>query len=283
MSAELPADLAALIAAAGVPLVEATPLSRRGPEDRPTTWRLRFADGAVRKASVLSSVAHAERVAALAAELGDGAPRLLGRRGATLLGEWVDGPTLADAAGDEAWLPACGAWHGRVHGLRRADDAAAAALLARWRRRLAENLEVLRAAGLLDAATAAAGAALAARHAPARCDAALSLGDLSPENLVRRPSGAPCLIDIETLDVAPSDYDLARTWYRWPMAATQRAAYLDGYRRHRDPAAFLAHRRFWVLAALANGVVFRLRERATDVGVPLTALNALLRRPDAEA
>ena len=33
-----------------------------------------------------------------------------------------------------------------------------------------------------------------------------------------RPDGALCLVDNETVDLGPLDYDLARTWYRWPLA-----------------------------------------------------------------
>ena len=83
------------------------------------------------------------------------------------------------------------------------------------------------------------------------------------------------------MSIAPCDYDLARTWYRWPMTGEQRDAYLAGYRDHRDASAFLVHAPFWHIAALANGALFRHRRRSGAPALPLAALRALLR--DAEA
>jgi aminoglycoside phosphotransferase (APT) family kinase protein len=284
MSAELADrlgdDLAALVAQVGGRLCEVTPVSRRGPSNDATVFRLRFADGQVCKGSHLNSDEHAARVAMLSAALGAGAPDLLGCRGAALLCEWVEGSTLTAEADDESLLRACGAWQARVHCLQPGDGGVAVHRLANRRRRLTSELAELGASGLLDGAELAALADLVARHAPAQSEAGIILGDLCPENLVRRPSGELCLIDVETIDLAPVDYDLGRTWYRWPMTASQRAMFLDGYRQHRDPAPFLTHRPFWLLAALASGAAFRQLQRAAEVGVPLAGLRALARRPD---
>lgn len=273
-------DLAALVAEVGAPLREATPVSRRGPNNDATVFRLRFADGRLCKGSYLNDETHAARVAMLSAVLGAGAPDLLGCRGAALLCEWVEGATLTAEANDEALLRACGAWQARVHCLQPGDPAVAHHRLDSRRRRLERELAELRAAGLLDGDELEALTELAARHAPARCEAGIILGDLCPDNLVRRPSGEPCLIDLETIDLAPVDYDLGRTWYRWPMRAAQRATFLDGYRQHRDPAPFAAHRPFWLLAALASGAAFRQLQRTAEVDVPLAGLRALARRSD---
>jgi len=278
--AELGEDLAVLVAETGA-LREAVPLSRRGPDAAATAFRLRFADGSLRKGVRLMDAAHAERVAGLAALLGDGVPRVYGRHATALLTEWVEGDTLAADCDDDV-LRACGAWHGWVHALRPEPDEAAAGLLRLWGKVLPINLETLRAAGVLTADEVARCVALAARHAPARAAGGISLIDYCPENIVRRASGVPCLIDIETLDVTPTDHDLARTWYRWPMRAEQRDAYLQGYRRHRDPAPFLTHRPFWMLLALAYGAVFRLEQRVAEIGVPLAQLRDLLRESAGE-
>jgi len=274
--AELSEDLAALAHQAGSTLIAAVPLSRRGAAQRATAFQLRFADGTAWKGTELASPDQAASVAALAAALPAGVPRVIDRRGAALVSEWVEGATLQDATWTDDVLRACGALQAQVHRCRPAAAVEADALLQRWQRRLRQRLDEIVAAGLLAPAQADALAALARRNAPMRCEAGVILGDFCAENIVYRHGGPPCLIDLETLTIAPCDYDLGRTWYRWPMSAAQRAVYLEGYRQHRSAEAFLAHRLFWTIAALAHGVVFRHQQRAATTALPLDALRALL-------
>jgi len=272
---ELSEDLAALAQQAGSALVAVVPLSRRGAAQRATAFQLRFADGTVWKGSALANPDRAVAVAALARGLPAGVPRVIGQRGAALVTEWIEGATLQSAPCPDDVLHLCGALQAQVHRWRPATAVVADGLLREWQRRVRQRLDELVAADLLLEAQAVALAALAQQHAPARCDAGVILGDFCPENIVCR-GGAPYLIDLETLTIAPCDYDLGRTWYRWPMTEAQRAAYLDGYRQQRSADAFLAHRLFWTIAALAEGAVFRHRQRTTTSAVPLDALRALL-------
>jgi hypothetical protein len=274
--AELSEDLAALARQAGAALIAVVPLSRRGAAQRATAFQLRFADGTAWKGTELASPDEAAAVAALAAGLPAGAPRVIERRGAALVSEWVEGATLQDTPWTDDVLRACGAWQAQVHRCRPAAAVEADDLLQRWQQRVWQRLDELVAAGLLAPPQADALAGLARRNAPGRCEAGLILGDFCAENIVCRHGGAPCLIDLETLAIAPCDYDLGRTWYRWPMRAAQRAAYLDGYRQHRSAEAFLAHRLFWTIAALVHGAVFRHQQRAATTALPLDALRALL-------
>ncbi|HSQ00562.1 MAG TPA: aminoglycoside phosphotransferase family protein [Candidatus Dormibacteraeota bacterium] len=275
-TAELGEDLAALVRAVGRPLSAATPLSRRGALAIATAFRLHFADGTVLKGSRLVAAADAARVAALAADLRPLVPRVVASGGAALLSEWVDGESLVGVDWPDELLRRCGAAQAQVH-VRAvpADDPSQAAQ--RSRRQVVQWLDALAESGVLLAGERAALAELAARHAPAACATGISLGDYCADNIVCRASGEPCLIDLETLAIAPSDYDLGRTWYRWPMSAAQRAAYLDGYGAHRDASTFLAHLPFWHIAAMAEGALFRHRERRPDLGVPVAGLRGLLR------
>ncbi|MGH7789502.1 MAG: phosphotransferase family protein [Candidatus Binatia bacterium] len=273
--AELSPDLAALVRQAGSALVAAVPLSRRGAKPRATAFQLRFADGTLWKGTELDNPDQAAAVAGLASDLPAGAPRVISQRGAALVSEWVEGVTLQSAAWTDDVVRACGALQAQVHMWRPTAPADADSILRGWHRRLSWRLDVLVADGLLAAADAGALAGLARDHMPARCDAGVVLGDFCAENIVCR-DGAPYLIDLETLIIGPCDYDLGRTWYRWPMSEAQRAVYLDGYRRHRSADAFLAHRVFWTIAALAEGAVFRAQQRAATSAVPLDALRALL-------
>jgi thiamine kinase-like enzyme len=74
---------------------------------------------------------------------------------------------------------------------------------------------------------------LATAHAPAGDTAAGVIHrDLCPENMVRQPSGALCVIDVESAGIGARAYDLARTWYRWPMTPEHRAALFTAYADH---------------------------------------------------
>ena len=214
-------------------------------------------------------------MAALAADLRPLVPRVVACAGAALLSDWVDGQSLAGVDWPDELLRRCGAAQARVHARAvPADDPSAAA--ARWRRQVVRWLDALAESGVLRDGERVALDELAARHAPASCALGISLGDYCADNIVCRAGGEPCLIDLETLSIAPSDYDLGRTWYRWPMNAAQRAAYLDGYGAHRDASTFLAHLPFWHIAALVEGALFRHRQQRPDLSVPVAGLRGLL-------
>ena len=72
------------------------------------------------------------------------------------------------------------------------------------------------------------------------------------------------------------EYDLARTWYRWPMTAAQQQAYADGYGAHEHVARFAAHFLHWVLIVLVESAAYRARVGAATVRVPLQRLAYLL-------
>jgi len=277
-TASLGEDLAALVSAVGVPLAAATELSHRGVDRVAPAFRLTFADGTTLKGTRLETADTAALVATLAPDLGDIVARIVAHTGSALLSEWVEGDTLATVACSDALLRRCGAAQGAVHARTiPAGDPRNEAI--HWRRNVRRRVDALQEAGLLSGDETAALAALALRHAPDTCAVGVCLVDYCPENIVLR-RGEPCLIDIETVSIAPCDYDLARTWYRWPMTGEQRDAYLAGYRDHRDASAFLLHAPFWHIAALANGALFRHRRRSGAPALPLAALRALLR--DAE-
>jgi len=277
-TAELGEDLADLVRGLGRQLVDVIPLSHRGAPSVATAFQLRFADGTALKGSTLPGVENVTQVVALAPDLGPIVPRLIAHGGRAVLCEWVEGENLVGIEWSSALLRRCGAAQGRVHALGVA-GAEPSQDVEQWRRKAFDGLDELVTSGLLAADEAARLAELAQRSAPISSATGISLGDYCPDNIVCRADGEPCLIDLETLTIAPPDFDLGRTWYRWPMNAAQRVAYLDGYRLHRDPSTFLAHLPFWYVTALVNGARFRHREHRPDLAVPLAGLRALLRDP----
>ncbi len=268
-------ELAALLRAAGLGACEAIPLSRRGGAAQATVFRVRAA-GVDRKGVLLLSAAQARTVATLAAAVPVGLPRVLARAGRALLTEWVPGEDLRTAGCDDAMRRAVGAWQALVHTLPVPVPVDADTVRRTRARLLDERLARLAAAGALPPAWCAALATAARAALPADAAAGITLGDCCADNLVWH-AGAPYCVDLETLDVQPLDYDLARTWYRWPMTAAQRRAWLDGYATRRAPVTFLAHLPFWLVAALAEGAVFRLDERPHEAAEPLALLEVVHR------
>ena len=241
-------------------------------------FRLQFSDGRVLKGRCLETMQQAETVWRLANAYLGAAPvaRVVAWRSEALLEEWLPGLAVAvDWDGHEHAREA-GVLLGGLHcvGTPRAD--CRRALQPRW---LDESLDVgaLVAAGC-DAASAQEAVALARRSAPVTADWGLCHGDFCAENLLVVPVLGLHVVDNETICELWQDYDLARTWYRWPMETLAFAAFLDGYREHRQTDTFLAHFQFWAICALLRSAAFRLRE-GVSAEVPIRRLQALLKSP----
>jgi phosphotransferase family enzyme len=281
IEAELGDDLSFLVQTVKAALVGVTPLSARGyPSARSSTFRLQFADGRVLKAFRLETAQQALAVESISRCVEHSVlPAVVARSGPALLTQWVEGQPLTAAEWPHGLLRRCGALQGRVH-TQPVGDASASTPddpLAGWLSRLDRNLATLVDAKALQSGEARSALQAAGQSVPRRCQVGFILGDFCPENIVRRASGELCVIDNETLAVGPSDYDLGRTWYRWPMTRGQRAAYLNGYADHRSPADYLAHFPFWAITAIVDGAVFRNRLRPQTTSVALHRLRVLLR------
>jgi hypothetical protein len=282
----LDAELAALVARLGAPLAAARELTTLpSPVLERPAWRLELADGRVLKGRVFVDAVEAARFAALAAYLPrPGFPQLLERAGRAVLLEWIPGEGIG-AAPPGALLVRCGALLGALH--RQVLPSDAAQRFASDPTALPEPLEPLldeiAAAGWLERAEADALAALARRAQPERCERGLAHLDFCAENLVVARDALPFCIDNATLAVAPLDYDLARTWMRWPLPASARGAFLTGYRQQRETTDFEAGFDYWRICALAHSARLRLRRRAGDVGTPVAGLRETLGQARARA
>jgi thiamine kinase-like enzyme len=135
--------------------------------------------------------------------------------------EWVAGTEVDRDAPEGAHVDAAADLLGRLHARTALPDrrflrVGATAPLARKTER---RLETLRATGLVSSAEV--GRLLDALHAglPERAARGPVHGDLCAENLVVTPDGRVVSIDNERVRIDFLDYDLARTWVRWPMRA----------------------------------------------------------------
>ena len=277
---ELGSDLWSLVGSVGTPLVAATPLCGGDYVGyRPTAFRLQFADGCILKGRYVDTPQQAQTVEYVSHCLGyRGLPRVWGRCGRALLTEWVDGEVLTAGPCDREVLRQCGALQGFVHSRPLPECSSLPANpMESWQPALQRRLAELVDSGVLENPVARHAAEIARTYAPPRCVLGFAYVDFCADNIVLQASGDVCVIDNETLSIEPCDYDVGRTWYRWPMARADREAYFGGYRAHRSLAAFLAHFPYWAIAALADGALFRARRGGAEAAVvPVNRLHALL-------
>ncbi|MBI3800891.1 MAG: aminoglycoside phosphotransferase family protein [Deltaproteobacteria bacterium] len=280
LSRQLGDDLFVLVNTVNVPLVEITPLSGVGyPGYQPSAFRLRFADGRILKGRQFGGITRAVKVEYVLQHVHhQGFPKSVARSGRALLTEWVEGHPLAPAGGNPELLRQCGALQGFMHNVAVPDDSPYQPrdTIQDWHARLEHNLAELLKARVLEKSEARRAFELAVRYAPSSYAVGFVHRDFCGENLIQRPSGDICIIDNETLALDAYDYDLGRTWYRWPMNPAQRQAYLDGYQCYRNAKDFLMHFPYWGIAAVVIAAGFRLQKQTGAASVPLQRLRALL-------
>jgi Ser/Thr protein kinase RdoA (MazF antagonist) len=202
---------------------------------------------------------------------------LVAAKGACHLTEWVEGKT--PNPGDPQVVEAAGALLGIMHGAEVDPTARRFAFpYRRWEERNRRNATELRAAGALGQHEAEWLFRLLVERAPAEAEGVIVHGDLAPENLVRTPDGRLMLVDNENLAVDAQGFDLARTWYRWPMTEERWPLFWRGYRTHADPAPFLDHAEFWKLVVLAEAAHFRVLQGTPGASLPLRLLLDVIRR-----
>jgi len=270
-------DLQSLIREVNVPLVAATPV---GELSASQAFRLDFADGRTLKGRQLATAREAARTEYVLRCVHHPAfPSVLARHDRAILTDWVDGTQLNQVDLTPALARRCGALQGLLHRtpLPPATPYQPRIEL-RSEARLRKDLGALAQAGLIDANEVQALCALALRHAPSSCAVGFVHTDFCGENIIVRQSGDLCVVDNDALTVDELDFDLGRTWYRWPMPVPQRAAYLAGYDALRSSRDFATHFPFWAVAATVASAVFRLRHMPQAADLPTKRLRHLLER-----
>ena len=249
------------------------------PRAEPGAFRVRLADGRCIKARVQTSRGHAERIEYFLGRLHhEGFPKVLARHGRALLLEWFDGEPLPDRPPAEL-LERCASLHASVHLVPAPEDCPYGIRdVASFETKLESELRELCDLGIVAEPVGRTALQAAERFRPDGCAIGIVHRDICSENLIVRPGGAVAAIDNESLSLGAREFDLARTWYRWPMERARRRIYLEAYTRvvggGIDP--FLAHFPFWAIAVLADSA--RLRAGATPQvsRVPVERLSELL-------
>lgn len=280
----LGSDLAALVRDVDASLVGADQITSM-PANTGTrgSWRLRFADGRTLKGRCFESAARAAQVATLREALTTSPfVDVVDHRGAAMLEEWVDGEVLDAAATTLDQARASGRMLGQLHactppiGVLRDGEIDRGAT---WMRRIREHLGVLLDAKAVTPDLAAAIDACAAAHTPTEVRTGIVHRDLCPDNIVVDAGGALRWVDAGTLTVGAIDEDLCRVWYRWPMLAAHREAFIEGYAEAGPGDATMLRRpsEFWLIVVLCGSARYRLAG-GQDVATIVTTLERIIDR-----
>jgi aminoglycoside phosphotransferase (APT) family kinase protein len=242
-------------------------------------YRLDLADGRrVRMRVFPTTAAAAEVWRHLCASEASVLPRPLFQAGRALVVEYVEGVPLdrylrrAEPGLEARLVRAAGRLLARLHGgsmvrgsaLRPAEYGR---FLTRVSRRLARK-------GLFDAESAAR---LARLPVPASAPAALTHGDVCPENLILTPEGRLRAIDEERLAVRPIAFELARTVSRWPLRPELEAGLLAAYTSAGgDARSYRRDRVFWLATALATSAAYRVRFELPGASAVIARLQVLV-------
>jgi hypothetical protein len=208
----------------------------------------------------------------------DWLPKILLVKRRVVVEEWIEGVSLTHLPLTEARLGFAADLLGALHATRE---------VGRWRlpvsrrvrplvRRAERHLARLAAAAVIDDTERYRITRALARFAPEHALAGLTHDDFCAENLVEDPSGRLFAVDNEHMRIGFLEFDLARTWYRWPMSAQDWQRFEDRYAswcgpvdRERVP--------FWRLAAVMSGAYVRLtRLGGARLGDPLGRLRELI-------
>ncbi len=243
-------EVAAALRALGLEAVEAEPIHSLPLGADRETLRIRLAGGGSVKVRRFPCARLADRYLAIARAIEAPLVRVLGGVGALTVEEWIEGVPLSTLPLTTPRLEQAADLLGRVHTAR----PPARRMTGRIRRRTRKWLTRLAGAGALAWPTAGALLARVDTMAPRRAALAVVHGDMCAENLLEIAGGRLVAIDNERLQLAFLDFDLARTWVRWPLTDEAWQRFEERYARWRRPAP----RDFWRIAALALSANVRL-------------------------
>jgi hypothetical protein len=268
--AQAPAPLSRLLRREGLTAGSVRPITTRPGRGSPRqAFRILLSDGRLLKGRVVHRAEIIERMRRWLPLLPAGRfSELLAADETASLETWCRGP--AATAADRATIETAGGMLGALHRLlpRQVVDEQDDRWLAWWRR-LDPWIDELAAAGRLTDAERVRARVAATR--PTRATWGLTHRDFCLENLVVGDGGLCC---IDNTTVAPGflEADLARTFYRWPLAASEREVFLQHYRHHAEPAGYQEHLTFWHLTVALQSAAWHCREECDGIEVPLAEL-----------
>jgi hypothetical protein len=279
IAARLGPDVAAVLERLGPAVVDAVRIT--GLPDRTTgraTFRVVLEDGRVLKVRRLIRAAKGVRFARLLEALASPRfPPVLALDGRVCVEPWVEGTPLSELPLRREQLREAAEILAAVHATARVGQRAlgprpTGPLL----RRTARRLVALGDAGALTRREVAALVEAAVRAAPARAAVGVVHTDFCAENLVQDLAGRLVVVDNEGLRVDFLDFDLARTWYRWPMPAADWSVFLAHYTGSRRSLPEPGSEPFWRIAVLAKSCQLRASRGTDRESAPRARLRAIV-------
>lgn len=243
-----------------------------------TTVRVALADGRTVKVRRLSRPSKAERFGRLVEALGHARlPAVLRLDGRIAVEAWVEGTPLSKLPATPERLRQAADILGSLHGTRRIGRRSLHATVSTRRlvQRVKRHLAKLAATVTITRHDALALSDALSRFAPREALLGLTHNDFCAANLVEDADGRLFVVDNEGLRLGFLDYDLARTWYRWPLPGPDWTMLLDRYATWRDPAPGLAHAPFWRIAAVVKSAHLRMT-RGVPTAIPVDRLRELV-------
>ena len=275
-------DLWALVETLGSPLVSVSAVTTLSPLCAGSaSFRLQLGDGRIMKGRRLKTGETAQKIEYLSQFLDTRLfPRVLARCGEALLTEWIDGQPLTSSQSSPDIMRRCGALHGMLHTRPLPGELSKKCQrVARdWQAKLERSIRDLVRQDALTNQEGERLLDLAATRAPGDIAVGITHKDFCAENILIGAHGDVVVIDNETLSIDAFDYDLGRTWYRWPMTPFQREAYYDGYNQYRNSTGFRTHFAYWLIAVLVRSALFYLEAGTREAWGPLPHLRRLLER-----
>jgi hypothetical protein len=276
----VPPQVLTALDALGVEPATVTPMTSDVPwSRRPRTFMVTTADRTPLKARVCVNTHWAQRAASLAKRLDDPAIAVpLGHVGRVTVEPWVDGAPLCSMPPAAEHVSAAADLLRRIHrfpginGERLPRSRATRGLRSAVRGCVAD----LTAAGVLHPGDARGVTEIVERGLPVTAAWGLMHGDLCGANLVVRPGGDLVSIDNEHIRRGFLEFDLARTWYRWPLPADAEGEFACRYTGEiAGSAGSTARVRAWRAVAAIRALHMRYR-RGAPLDWPLAAMHALL-------
>jgi hypothetical protein len=279
IAALLGTDVLAALARLEVQAVDAVSITGL-PATRNTraTYRIGLSDGRVVKARRLQRTARAARFARIVQGLShECIPPPLVVMGRVSVEAWVEGTPVSALPPSAERLAQAADLLGSLHARRAADGRPGTLWSTRLFRASTERrLAGLEARGLLAPGEVAAALTAVGRLAPEVAEVGLTHNDFCAENLVAEAGGRLVAVDNEGLRRGFLDYDLARTWYRWPMPEPDWRAFSTRYASWRLHPIDVQPLHFWRIAAVAKSAALRAQHRAADAHLPIERLRLLL-------
>ena len=261
-------DLLSLIEGRGGVLDSFEDLTRLKRNDSSrASFRLNLADGRVFKGRQFDTVEKQAAVTSLLAILVDFpfSPIIASRGIATLEG-WIDGSPLVLEDIRNEQLAAGANILGRLHCVR--DYPVEPQLIPKPQTVSLDPIERelgnLVDEGLLRGDAIIPLLKIAEDSKPTELESGLIHTDFHPGNMVAGVDGKLHIVDNERINIGPLDFDLARSWSRWPMNDSQREIFRNAYEEYRCLDTFIAHEKFWAVLSLVRTAYIHARYKKVN-------------------